>query len=201
MLLIHVPPARCCHSPLPSSPSFIPTSSEWVSAAHECRGSGGAELLHSVEEAEWRQQSSAGPWRLDVRGMLLSKLYHSVTQQDQSPPDCSPAPPLSSPSVSLCSITLAQTLFCFFVPHLLFFHLCFLSLPLLSFIRFHFFLYPAILPFSFQIIAPLCPSITNTGAETLKWGQWCAIKLSNLTPPSLLPHLPCHMCMHVHFRI
>lgn len=42
-------------------------------------------VCRSVEEAEWRQQSSAGPWRLDMRGMLLSKLYHSVTQQDQSP--------------------------------------------------------------------------------------------------------------------
>lgn len=49
-------------------------------------------FLQSVEEAEWRQQSSAGPWRLDTRGMLLSKLYHSVTQQDQSPLTAAPLP-------------------------------------------------------------------------------------------------------------
>lgn len=56
----------------------------------------GTELLKCVEEAEWRQQSSFGPWRLDGRGMMLSKLYGSVTQQDQSVlrPSSSPVSPL-----------------------------------------------------------------------------------------------------------
>lgn len=74
-----IPPILSIHSSFSLWPSFIPTSCEWVTAAREYKGTG------SVEEAERRQQSKTGPWRLDVRGMLLSKLYHSVTQQDQSP--------------------------------------------------------------------------------------------------------------------
>lgn len=74
-----ISPILSIHSSFSLWPSFIPTSCEWVTAAREYKGTG------SVEEAERRQQSKTGPWRLDVRGMLLSKLYHSVTQQDQSP--------------------------------------------------------------------------------------------------------------------
>lgn len=92
-------PILSIHSSFSLWPSFIPTSCEWVTAAREYKGTG------SVEEAEWRQQSKTGPWRLDVRGMLLSKLYHSVIQQDQSPQT---APKLllffffCAPSVSWC---------------------------------------------------------------------------------------------------
>lgn len=47
-------------------------------------------VLRSVEEAERRQQCIPSPWRLDIRGMLLSKRNDSVTQQDQSvDTDCS----------------------------------------------------------------------------------------------------------------
>lgn len=96
-----ISPILSIHSSFSLWPSFIPTSCEWVTAAREYKGTG------SVEEAERRQQSKTGPWRLDVRGMLLSKLYHSVTQQDQSPRT---APKLllffffCAPSVSWCSL-------------------------------------------------------------------------------------------------
>lgn len=96
-----ISPILSIHSSFSLWPSFIPTSCEWVTAAREYKGTG------SVEEAERRQQSKTGPWRLDVRGMLLSKLYHSVTQQDQSPQT---APKLllffffCAPSVSWCSL-------------------------------------------------------------------------------------------------
>lgn len=58
----------------------------------------------SAEAAERRQQSRAGPWRLDVRGMLLSKLYHSVTQQDQSPQTAVQLFFCCTPAVSWCSL-------------------------------------------------------------------------------------------------
>lgn len=148
--------------------------------------------------------------------MLLSKLYHSVTQQDQSPQTAAqllsfPLPlflyvPSSMLSPSLRRYSVSSCLNC--LP------LSPLSLPatFLSVYQFLFlsishyiaFLFPDYCRVNllFLFLTPLSPSITNTRAETLNWGQRCTIKVSNLIPPPLLPlmplHLPCHMstCMH-----
>lgn len=100
-------------------------------------GVGGAELLQIVEEAEWRQQNNAGPWRLDVRGMLLSKLYHSVTQQDQSPQT-------AAQLLSLCFVMFHHSRW---HSQMLFFSSAF-SPHNSNFIHFHFFPFPTILSFS-----------------------------------------------------
>lgn len=130
-------------SSLSVSPSFIPTSSEWVSAAHECRESGGAELSQSVEEAEWRQQSSAGPWRLDVRegccwASFITQL-HSRISHHRLQPDSSPLLPLRS-FMFHHSRSPSQMLLCFLL-HLLSPH----TAVLLKFICFYYFPSPTVL--------------------------------------------------------
>ena len=200
-LLIHASPALCCHTSQYFLPSFSPTSSEWVSASHECRysgwGGGVAELLQSVEEAEWRQQNN-GPWRLDVRGMLLSKLYHSVTQQDQSPQT-------AAQLLSLCFLMFHHSRW---PSQVLFFSSAF-SPCNSNFIHFHFFPRPTILSLSsqncwvnlyFLCLTSPCPSITTIRTETLNWGWWCPIKLSYLTPPSLSP-IPSHLSIRLHLYV
>ncbi len=88
----------------------------------------------------------------DVAEQALSLCYTagSVTT------DCSPAPLLSSPSVSLCSITPPppfSDVILFLPTSSVFVCLRFPSMPLFfQFISFYFFLCPAILPFSFRII-------------------------------------------------
>lgn len=153
----------------------------------------------------------------DVAEQALSLCYTagSVTT------DCSPAPLLSSPSVSVCSITPhshSPPLRCYSVSsYLICFSLSPLSLPatflsvyqflFLSISRYIAFLFPYYCRVNlfFLCLTLLCPSITNALAETLNWGQLRTIKLSNLTPPSLLPlmllHLLCHVSMCTLIRV
>lgn len=117
--------------------------------------------------------------------MLLSKLYHSVTQQDQSPQIAAqllsfPLPlflyvplllTLTPPSDVILFLPTSSVLLC----------LHFLSLPLYSVYQFLFppisryiaFLFPDYcqLNLFFLRLTSFCPSITNTGAEILNWGQ------------------------------
>lgn len=150
-------------------------------------------------------------YKRDVAEQALSLCYTagSVTT------DCSPAPLFSSPSVSLCSLLILIYYSVF--PYITCFYLSLLSLPAtcLSVYQFSFLSVSCFIAFLFLDccrvnLLSICPtplyaSITNTGAETLNWGQWCTINFSNLTPPSFLPlmllHLPCHVCTCMHVRI
>lgn len=144
-----------------------------------------------VETTEQRRSLKVR-YERDVAEQALSLCYTagSVTT------GCSPAPLplfLYVPSLLTLSdvILLLPTSSVFLCPSPLLLPLSsqvyrFLFLSLSHFIAFLFLDYCRV-NLSFCCLTLLCPFITNTGAETLNWGQWGTIKQSHLIPPSLIP--------------